>query len=313
MTVRVYLSTDAGAPVLSGSVGSRIAVLKACLVTGYGSQASLGWTEEFTGTNLSVLRPPQGNRHYFRFDDTVAQSVSVRGYLTMSAVSTGTGVFPTTGSGAFMVASSVADASARPWIVVADEKTAYFVSAYDTNTSWVNAQILSFGEFVKFNAAWPALNSYVWGTATATTSSQGFSISNSPTATVGGFFTSMNVDGSQNSLGSRRRGSLNIGRLEGQTASTMSGHIGTSIPSLSTGGLLTSPIGVYSTVSALSNGELFTFLGTFRGLREFLHNRPLNNLDTINGSGDMAGRTFVAVNGGVGDAQVLFETSNTWE
>lgn len=51
MPVTVYRSTDAGAPVLSNSNGSLIAVLKACLVDGYSSKASAGWTAPFTGTS----------------------------------------------------------------------------------------------------------------------------------------------------------------------------------------------------------------------------------------------------------------------
>ena len=50
MPVTVYRSTDAGAPLLTNSNGSLIAVLKACLVDGYGSKASAGWTAPFLRT-----------------------------------------------------------------------------------------------------------------------------------------------------------------------------------------------------------------------------------------------------------------------
>ena len=38
MTVRVYRWDDASAPVLTGEVGKLAALLKACLVTGYGAK-----------------------------------------------------------------------------------------------------------------------------------------------------------------------------------------------------------------------------------------------------------------------------------
>lgn len=42
----IYRSTDNASPLLTGSAGSLIAVLKACLVTGYGTQYPAGWTYE---------------------------------------------------------------------------------------------------------------------------------------------------------------------------------------------------------------------------------------------------------------------------
>ena len=59
MTVRIYKSTDSGAPTLTGQAFSLISLLLACLVDGYGSKAAAGWTKPYTGTNLAsgnVLR-----------------------------------------------------------------------------------------------------------------------------------------------------------------------------------------------------------------------------------------------------------------
>ncbi|WP_415775332.1 hypothetical protein ACMYQ1_18455 [Shewanella oncorhynchi] len=48
LPVTVYRYTDAGAPQLtSGTPSEWIAILKACLVDGYGAKAGLGWTLEF--------------------------------------------------------------------------------------------------------------------------------------------------------------------------------------------------------------------------------------------------------------------------
>jgi hypothetical protein len=64
-------STDAGAPVSSGTVGSLIGLLDACLVNGYGTKA---------GAGLTIPMPP---------------SPKVVGYEVMTDINTGTGQFPT--------------------------------------------------------------------------------------------------------------------------------------------------------------------------------------------------------------------------
>jgi hypothetical protein len=51
MTVRVYRSTDASAPVLTGQVGSLTALLDAVLVNGYGALTAAGWSINQTTTN----------------------------------------------------------------------------------------------------------------------------------------------------------------------------------------------------------------------------------------------------------------------
>jgi hypothetical protein len=58
MTIRIYRSTDAGAPVLNSDPGSLISVLDGCLVTGYGAKPSLGWTKVHgTATTAGYRRP----------------------------------------------------------------------------------------------------------------------------------------------------------------------------------------------------------------------------------------------------------------
>lgn len=84
-----FTSDDAGAPTLSAAAGQMIAVLDWVLV-GKG-----GWAKVFSGTNLAVYRSGSGNRFFLRVDDTQAKYVRYRGYRNMTAISTGTGQFPT--------------------------------------------------------------------------------------------------------------------------------------------------------------------------------------------------------------------------
>lgn len=107
--MRVYSSLDAGAPQIANANGSLAAVLRACLVgtagIAYDSKPAAGWTEPFaTASNVSVFKQGVGgNNRFLRVvdngvqSDTVYRRVNARGYEAMTAISTGTGPFPTTG------------------------------------------------------------------------------------------------------------------------------------------------------------------------------------------------------------------------
>lgn len=96
----VYRSTDSGAPVLAtGTSGSALAVIRACLVDGYGSKAPAGWTEEFTDApnHTAAFRNSTasgGTGCYVRVDDREAslayRAVVLTTYANMSNVNTGT-------------------------------------------------------------------------------------------------------------------------------------------------------------------------------------------------------------------------------
>lgn len=132
----IYSSTDASAPVLDGQVGSLLTVLRAVLVTGYGSKAAAGWSEPFAAAgNIGVFRNNSavGTGAYYRFDDSassagVGKTAVIRGYKSMTGLSAGTDAFPTVGqeaAGLYIRKSSAASATARPWWIVACRRWAY--------------------------------------------------------------------------------------------------------------------------------------------------------------------------------------------
>lgn len=144
MTVRIYRSDDASAPVLNGTAGSLITVLDACLVNGYGSKTAAGWTKPYSGTNLAVYRMSTigSSGCYMRVDDSATlatgRDARVVGYKTMSDVNTGTSKFPTdsqSNNGAWLKKSSSADSITRPWTIIADERLFYFFT-YANQTIW---------------------------------------------------------------------------------------------------------------------------------------------------------------------------------
>lgn len=158
MTVKVFMSTDVSAPVLTGQNGSLISLLDACLVNGYGSKVSLGWSKPFSGSNLAVYRQLAGGQRYLRVDNSGIShqiySAKIRGFETMSDASTGTGPFPTdsqSNGGLSWRISTTQDSTARPWILIGDEKIFYI--CIETGWSTTGKQFGFFGDFISYNAS----------------------------------------------------------------------------------------------------------------------------------------------------------------
>lgn len=166
MALTIYRSTDSGAPSLTYAAGSFIAMLDACLCTGYGSKAGAGWTKPFTGANIAVFRQGAGgNGRYIRVwnartgDDpaTYCMTANVRGYEAMTAVSTGTNPFPTTtqsnSNGLLVRVAHSSPSNPTGWIVRATSNwfdvlvfTGYS-SPRGANSAPVADSYLSFGAF----------------------------------------------------------------------------------------------------------------------------------------------------------------------
>ncbi len=128
MTVHVYQSTDPGAPVHPSSTrGSMAALLRACLVTGYGAGDSwfdpAGWEEPFVeANNCACFRATSGARQFFQIDDTQtsANVTLMRAYESMSDAETGEGNWASRYFGKFYSSDT-----ATSWMVISDERTCY--------------------------------------------------------------------------------------------------------------------------------------------------------------------------------------------
>lgn len=156
MAITVYKSTDGSAPVLTGQVGSLVALLDAILVNGYGAKASQGWSKPYTGTNAAVFRMPAGtNRRYLRVDDNsppggTARVAAVRGYEAMTALSVGSGAFPTElqlANSVSIAKSLTADATTRAWLAIGDGRFFYlFTQISAVAIDWYP---FAFGDFTR--------------------------------------------------------------------------------------------------------------------------------------------------------------------
>lgn len=165
MTVRVYRSTDPGAPnSLTGQIGSLIPILDACLVNGYGAGPDLkvgaGWTKEYSATNKAAYRGGTGNRLFFRIDDANPfggnnnNIAGVRGYEAMTGIDTATGPFPLVSThpngNRWQKHNTNNNATPRPWLVVADERTCWFLDnagGFESNSVHVG-DLFGFGELL---------------------------------------------------------------------------------------------------------------------------------------------------------------------
>lgn len=98
--------------------------------------APAGWQELFAAalTNVIALKPSvvEATGCELRVDDTGAINARVRAYEAMSDISTGIGMTPLesqVAGGLWWPKSATADATARPWRLVADERGFYFAVA----------------------------------------------------------------------------------------------------------------------------------------------------------------------------------------
>jgi len=136
----VYRWDDANAPVAHGLGGtSLIAILKACLVDGYGEKAAAGWTMPFVnaaGTKAAFRNNENtGTGFYLQVDNTPTLNglaVQLMGYESMSDVDTGVTPFS---SARLCGTSSTATSTARPWMIIADDRFFYYWCWYSTATT----------------------------------------------------------------------------------------------------------------------------------------------------------------------------------
>jgi hypothetical protein len=134
----IYRWDDADAPVLSGTPGSLINLLRKCLVEGYGSKAAAGWSMPFISVD-EITAVFRGNAvasfgRFFKFIDD-SNGTKMCGYETMSDIDNGLGRIPGGNSSTsykYIYKSTSADGSMRPWVMIADSCCFYIYTRYST-------------------------------------------------------------------------------------------------------------------------------------------------------------------------------------
>lgn len=314
--VTVYRSDDASAPVLSGAAGALIGVLDAILVNGYGAKAAAGWTKDFTGTFKAAYKMSTGTPSMLlRVDDTGAQDARVVGYESMTDVDTGSGPFPTAAQvtgGLYCRKSSTADATARPWIALANDKF-FMIWCFAAQTTLGNTastdQPLAFGKFVSYKTG-DAYNCMIMANTSATTQQAGAiaaPATSMPSATAG-----LYVARAYTQIGGSIQGIKFVYSPNSNTYIGQTGDFGSQFayPDPITSGLR------LNRVQILEDGgsSKVTERGHIPGFWAPLTKAPAANLDTFSGTGDLTGKNFVLlpVYNGANAGRCAFETSDTW-
>lgn len=93
--VTLFQSTDEGAPQLTATAGSLKTVLKACLVTGYGSRRPLDWESAFEEDDYICFRSKNetSSRCWLEVGAQKQGGVATRGFAEMSGKGAGNGMF----------------------------------------------------------------------------------------------------------------------------------------------------------------------------------------------------------------------------
>ncbi len=270
--------------------------------------APLGWTKVYSGTNLAAYRAPGGNRAYLRVDDTNTLYCKVRGYLNMTDVNTGTDMFPTNeqlSNGIYWIKSnSTIDATSKVWNFVGNDRTFYIQILGTGTTASVYTQCYGFGEFKSYKIN-DGHNILLIGNDSNSYATPFMVRSDNITATGGtvGHYVCRNYTGLGGSTIFSKHGD------NGKAGTTYSGspsNFLTAFPNPVDGNVYMSPFFITETASI--RGEL-------AGIHYTPHASPLSNGDIFEGSGNLAGKSFMVwreSSSGAIIGEFFIEISNTW-
>ena len=299
MAWTLYKSTDASAPVLTGQTGSLITLLDAVLVNGYGSQPAAGWTKAYSGTSKAAYRNGSASisRTYWRVQDDgpgsqTFKEARTRLYSTMSDVDTGTLPTPTVAQstpGIVVRKSNTADATARAWFILADDKTAIIcITPGDTASGYTDmVSPVYVGDpyaYLSADAQGAVLCGRVAEAMTTMADVNGIGCSNiyGNGSVVLGY-----IAGSYSGVA----GSMAVyGSWPALAHAHISSSSSVSYPNEADGAVyVCGPLLVWTNVSSV-----YTLRGHLRGLASFPHLRSaVNAWDTVTGAGDLSGHSYI--------------------
>lgn len=143
MPVTLYLSSDDQAPAITNANLS--VILKACLVTGYGSKTGAGWTMPYedAASNTRVFAPKHAGEldSYLRVKDNGSGNSTVQAYREMTGIDTGEKILELAGPYEY----GRRNLTGR-WAVIASERSIimWVESGYDS--AGRNGQMLFYGD-----------------------------------------------------------------------------------------------------------------------------------------------------------------------
>ena len=128
----IYKYTDTGAPQLTVTAGAMNAVIKACLVAGYGSKAAAGWEvvyEDLATKKLAIRSTnTKSIKSVLLLDDTATKKTEVNAYIDWDNT-TNAGV-DSFGTGAFFKNMTGSGSNVK-WVIVATDNFFYLWTQND--------------------------------------------------------------------------------------------------------------------------------------------------------------------------------------
>jgi hypothetical protein len=317
---KVYRSTDASAPSLTGNAGSLITVLDACLINGYGTQTapSPAWTHPVvTASNIASYKQPSGSGLAVVINDNGPNGTSLgkeawaTGWESVagvgSPVGSGTNQFPTAAqlltSGHVVIRKSTATgATVRDWVVLADSSTFYlFVLTGDTAGMYYG---FMFGDIYSLNATTDSYRCMIIGRDlenSALVADEGMDkLSALASAVVGNFMARSYTAAA---------GSITVGKHGDATKGSAATLLGTMVyPNPQDAELYATPIWVVENGGPSVRGRL-------RGLYQVLHaiSSFTDGQSMVANTGDFNGKTFLFIKQTANAGIYLMEVSNTVE
>lgn len=264
-------------------------------------KAPLNWTKPYTGTNAAVFRSQNTGspRHYLQVIDNGATAGGAKeaqwmAFEAMSAYNTGTGPFPTSAqrtNGLCCFKSNTADATARDWCIIGDDKTFYL--QVNAGASNVTTSVYGFGWFPSYKAG-DVYNTFVAATAEFNSASP----SGVGLASASPWPTNLNAPSASNSIYlprsySQTGGSIAVAILSGLGATgPVFGGVnvtGVAYPEAVSAGAVVAPVFIAEAIAGTPlRGRLPGFYPPFHGL-------AFSNYDEISGITGLSGLTLVAL------------------
>lgn len=262
-------------------------------------RAPAGFEKVFSADKRAVYRSKDAasTRACLQVIDTDGQHAVVRGFSSMDSISSGADPFPLSAQyadGLFVFKSVSQDSIKRPWVLVSDGKTFYFMVCTDASSpdsypqnhemSWLTG----FGDFTPYRpsdpfAAFLAANSESTG-MDATYS--GANTNGMSSAQVGGDALS------RHALFTPRGVTLTVGAQpaalqgHGWSQSALGSAVCTQYPHYPNNGFLMTPVTLY---------QQGCFRGCMPGLYEPMHGKCLGQMSVVTGVAGYPGRKFMAL------------------
>lgn len=314
MTVRVYRWDDASAPTLTGQNGSLTALLKAVLVTGYGSKPAAGWSNPYSATNIEAFTNSTatgGSGYGIKVSHGNPQYANVVAYESIDGSGVTTNTFPSVAqlsTGVFWHFSNSSDTTQRAWLIAADEKR-FFMWVNPFAATSVGLVSTGYcpnfftGDIASFGASDPYRFTLI-GAASSGLSNNNFAVISLyvGVSAAAGHYIARTLNGVTISkpickVTAGYNGSYGV-----------MGSAGLAYPDPASGGMVLSRVGIGE---ADASGQIRGFLP---GIYNPLHNLPGNPGDTFSGVGPLAGKTFLLLDSAfsAARARIVLETSDTW-